>query len=312
MQPKLKAAIDIGSNSVILAVGSFDQNKNYTSKLDHLEITSLGRELDKNGTFHPESMQATFDTLKEFQRELATFQINPGEVVSSSTEAARVAKNSGEFFAKIKNELGFNIQVLSGKGEAHYAACGATLGKIKNPNSEILIMDIGGASTELIKVKRDPFEILTSISLPIGVVRATDWIQNNIYAEKLITIKNQLSSELKKLESPYLLCIAGTMTSIALMYKNVGNYDENLVNGSNIQSTELLQLKEQILKLSLDEIDKKFPFLKKRVPFIKAGFMIGSDLGKMLGTQNYEISSFGLRHGLLYSGAIAKEFLHGK
>ncbi|MFN8370141.1 MAG: hypothetical protein U0T83_05895 [Bacteriovoracaceae bacterium] len=306
----MRASIDIGSNSVILAVGEFDKNRKFTSKLDHLEITSLGRELDKYGSFHPESMQNTFNTLNIFKKELEAFQIKPSEVIAVSTEAARVAKNRATFFDKIKNEIGFNVQILSGKGEAHYAALGATLGKIKNQSPEILIMDIGGASTEFIKIQREPFKIINSISLPVGVVRATDWIQNSIYSEKLLAIKEKFSTELKNMSSPYLLCIAGTMTSIALMHKNISNYDETLVNGSTISANELMNLRERIQKMTLEEIDNKYPFLKKRVPFIKAGFMIGTDLGQTLGTQNFEISSFGLRHGVLFCGTIAKEFLH--
>ena len=67
-------SIDIGSNSTLLLIADFDGN-DFDIKSDKSTITALGRELDKRGEFHPDSMKAVSDTFSEYKEELKKFNL---------------------------------------------------------------------------------------------------------------------------------------------------------------------------------------------------------------------------------------------
>ena len=140
MKTDLRASIDIGSNSVLLLIADLTNNKfNEISKRSY--ITSLGKDLDKNQAFHPESMQATYDAIKDYAEECDTHNIPRELIIATATEASRVAQNSTDFFIKIKNDLGVNIQTITTQAEAYFSTKGILFNS--KFNSEIItIMDI--------------------------------------------------------------------------------------------------------------------------------------------------------------------------
>ena len=110
-----RASIDIGSNSVLLLAADLDEsgNKILSELLDLSHITSLGKDLDKTKKFHTDSMNATYNALVEYKKELKKINIFPETVLVTATEASRVATNASEFFLKIKEELGFKITIIN-------------------------------------------------------------------------------------------------------------------------------------------------------------------------------------------------------
>ena len=115
-------------------------------------------------------MEDSFKVLSLYQKKCLDHDIDPAKILATATEASRVAKNSSEFYAKVKKELGIDVKIISGEAEAYYSTMGILFDtKITDP--EITIMDIGGASTELIKVNTAKKEIIHSFSMPVGAVR---------------------------------------------------------------------------------------------------------------------------------------------
>jgi exopolyphosphatase/guanosine-5'-triphosphate,3'-diphosphate pyrophosphatase len=301
-----RASIDIGSNTILLLAAEVNESPfSYKEILNETFVTSLGKDLDKTGVFCENSLIDSFEALSAYKKQVEEFGIRPEDVIVTATEASRVAKNSKEFFEKIKTELGFKVQIISALGEAYYTSLGVIKGhKLVSDNA--VIMDVGGASTELILIQKDPFEIKRTISLPVGSVRGTDWIEDGSFEERM---KNLLSnSELDNYKSDYLLCVAGSMTSLGGMVKGLKKFDSNEVNGSAIGFDKYLKFFESIEGLNPEELLQKFPFLGKRAKSILAGARLGLKMGRRLEIKSFEISTFGLRYGTLFSGKIESKY----
>jgi exopolyphosphatase/guanosine-5'-triphosphate,3'-diphosphate pyrophosphatase len=174
------AIIDVGSRSVVLEVfevrGDSCKTLYYAS-----EATYLGRKLGRDGVLNEASMSRTLDVLSDF-RDVCQMHGNC-DIHAICTAAVRIAKN-GEDFAeaaykalseKRENEDGertapqVNIKIISGKKEAYYEYLG-----IVNTTamSDFVIIDVGGASTEISLVRDRKLE--GAVSFSFGAVSLTE------------------------------------------------------------------------------------------------------------------------------------------
>lgn len=301
-----RASIDIGSNTVLLLAGEFSQEGILERELlNESRVTSLGKDLDKTGVFAKKSIKDTEKALNEYVKLLKEIDISVDEVIVTATEASRVAKNSSELFDKMKQELGLKVTIINGEGEAFYTSLGVT-SQTKLEEDFVTIMDIGGASTELIKVKTKPFSVESSISLPIGSVRCTDWLKEKIFDQKVEEIFNNF--DVSPYQTTHLLCVAGSMTSLGSMIKGLTKYDSDQVNGTRISFQDFLKFTEKIKKRTPTELLLKFPFLGKRSKSIVGGAYLGEVMGAALKVDTFEISTLGLRYGTITAGGIDERF----
>lgn len=295
----IRSCIDIGSNSVLLL--SVEWNGQIEQELlNFSHITSLGKDLDKNKFFHPDSMKATYEALLDYKRKLEKINVEPVDVIVTATEAARVATNAKDFFSKIKNEIGFTVQIISGEQEAYFTALGVVSGVDIGVNN-LVVMDIGGASTELIKINKAPFQILSSISLPVGSVRATDWKKQNQFDVKM---KELLSVSLTEYQTETMICVAGSMTSLATMILEKAEFNDREIDGIIIDIRKFENFKISIMSQTSDELLKKYPFLGKRAPMVAAGAEVAFMILDKLFVKNIKVSTRGLRYGVVAQGRI--------
>jgi exopolyphosphatase/guanosine-5'-triphosphate,3'-diphosphate pyrophosphatase len=260
--------------------------------------------LDKTKKFHPDSMKATYDALADYKNQLAKIKIDPRNVLVTATEASRVATNAPEFYAKIKSELGFSVTLIAAEGEAYYTALGVISG-IETSESQLVIMDIGGASTELISIQASPFKIVSSLSLPVGSVRATDWRVERSFDEKMQTL---LSQDFSHYFTKDLVCVAGSMTSLAAMFMGLNVYDDKKINGATITFSSFKEFNLDLQKTSVENLLLLFPHLGKRAPMVAAGATVAEMIGEKLKIENMKISTRGLRYGVLIQGEIDGQF----
>jgi exopolyphosphatase/guanosine-5'-triphosphate,3'-diphosphate pyrophosphatase len=302
----LRASIDIGSNSVLLLAAELNANGTIARELlNESFITSLGRDLDATKKFHPDSMQATYEALSTYKKLLAKIKFPIKDVVATATEASRVATNSREFFKKIKDELGFTIQIISGEGEAYYTALGV-VSSVPRSENKIIVMDMGGASTELIQIQIAPFKIMSSISLPVGSVRATDWTKKGEFDSRINEI---LSADLKTYHTDTLVCVAGSMTALAAMYLGQREYNDEKVEGMKVSFKSFQEFAKDLQNTSLENLNMLFPFLGKRAPMVSAGSKVAELIGRKLGINTIKVSTRGLRYGTVMTGGIDEQFI---
>jgi exopolyphosphatase / guanosine-5'-triphosphate,3'-diphosphate pyrophosphatase len=310
MMTDIRASIDIGSNSVLLLIANVSHGK-LKEIAKRSEITSLGKELDKNKAFHADSMAATFDALKAYGEECDRHQIPREKIIATATEAARVAQNAVEFFERIEKELGILVTIITSEAEAYFSTKGIFF-DTKFDSDLITIMDIGGASTELIKVDTKNYQILESISMPIGAVRSTQWLEDGLFVQNLQKVFLDFRNEIDKFQSKELFCVAGTVTSLGNMHLQRKEFIEDDVHGLALKSEDIDNLFKKYSDTVPEVFLEHFPFLQKRSQSIRGGLHLVYHIAHRLLVKKLTISTYGLRFGTLLEGRIKKEFMYGK
>jgi exopolyphosphatase / guanosine-5'-triphosphate,3'-diphosphate pyrophosphatase len=310
MKKEFRASIDIGSNSVLLLIADIS-GSNFSQVSSMSAITSLGKELDKNKAFHPESMEATREALGTYVLECDRYEIPREEIIVTATESARVAQNARQFFLEIKDQFGIDVKIITSEGEAYYSAKGVMF-NTKFETDVITIMDIGGASTELIKVDSRNFSILETISMPIGAVRASQWLEDDLFVQNLQKSFVDFRLQLDRFQTKELFCIAGTMTSLGSMHLELEEFSDTAVHGLSIRSEDVDSLFKKYSGFTSELFLEKFPFLGKRSASIRGGLHLVYHLSHRLLVKELIISTYGLRFGTILDGKISEEFIYVK
>ena len=232
------AVIDIGSNSVRLMMIA-----NGKVLYKTIKTTRLGEGLAFSSRLCESAMSRTLDALSGFV--VKAKSEGAEKIVAFATAAMRSAENGREFALRVENEIGLKIEIISGEEEARIGIFGA-LGKADGS-----IIDIGGASTELI-VQKDG-EITYRESLDIGVVRIRDICERS----KSLTRELALTT-VGKYGSPKLYgktyAIGGTATTVAALLLGLEKYDGNAVSKAVISREEVRGLADELFLKSVDEI----------------------------------------------------------
>ncbi|MDP3821308.1 MAG: Ppx/GppA phosphatase family protein [Burkholderiales bacterium] len=143
--PGQLAAIDMGSNSFRLEIGQLIDGR--YRRIDYLkETVRLGAGLDLNGLLTEEATMRGLACLARFAQRLKGF-IAP-QVRAVATQTLREARNRDQFLARAQAELGFPIEVISGREEARLIYAGVA--RLQPSSVPRLVVDIGGRSTEMI------------------------------------------------------------------------------------------------------------------------------------------------------------------
>ena len=162
------ASIDIGTNTILLLIANAVGEK-LVPLFEKETVVRLGEGLQKNGALSKEAMSRGYETLSRYLDHCREMGVR--SIYAVGTSALREATNSTTFVEMIREKLNLSIEVISGEEEARlsYLAVARDLGEITQP---ILVIDVGGGSTELVLGKGD--RVIQWVSLPIGLVRFTE------------------------------------------------------------------------------------------------------------------------------------------
>ena len=194
------AAIDIGTNTALLLVANVSGQNEINPIKQEEKIVRLGQGVDQNRNLSEEAITRTLTAIRQ-QVEIAG-DLGAEQVLISGTSAVRDAANREVLLNAIKDDFGITMQVLSGEEEAKLTHFGALSNK--NLLGDILVVDIGGGSTEFILGTKKKIKLATSLN--IGSVRLTerfienDPIRDHEYNSMRQKIQEQLSS-LEKLNA---------------------------------------------------------------------------------------------------------------
>lgn len=302
-----RAAIDIGSNSVLLLIQDFTDGRDEVL-LDLSNVTRLGKNIDATGALNSESKAKTYEVLKQYADQIDKYDISREEVVVSATEAARVASDFGDFSIEVKNSLKLEIKVISGEGEAYYSSLGVS-SDIKE--GEFLVCDLGGASTELIQATAKPFSLDRFVSLPIGSVRTSDWMEQGVLDQKWREVTEKFKSELEQVKAKSMIAVAGTLTSFACYILGLEEFNPAAIDRLSLSTTEFDRAVERLKSESPADLERRFPYLKKRIPTLYSGCLACSKILSVIPVEKINFSTKGLRFGLAKEGKIRNEFVHG-
>src|SRR5262249_45326865 len=140
--------------------------------LDLSRITRLGKGVDANHRLDPQAAGRTLDAIAEFAEQARA--AGAEKIVTAATAALRDAADGADFIGQVRERTGVELEIISGEAEAWLSYLAVLNGLKLDPARKLLIIDIGGGSTEFINVR--PGAKLRMISLQIGSVRLTERI----------------------------------------------------------------------------------------------------------------------------------------
>lgn len=148
------AVVDLGSNSFHLLITQLVNSptgKSIKTVNKVKQKVRLASGLDKNNRLTDEAITRSLDCLKNFSLYLNSIPVN--NILIVATAALRIAKNNQQFFDAAKHILPKKIKLLSGEQEANTIYAGVvhtSISNIQQSSAKQLVLDIGGASTEII------------------------------------------------------------------------------------------------------------------------------------------------------------------
>ena len=303
----MNAAIDIGTNTVLMLIGAVENGALKTVHEEH-RIPRLGKDVDKAKVLHPDSMQRVLDVLKEYKSIIAKDFPQVEKVVVTATSAVRDAQNRDEFIAMVKEETGLEIRLLSGDEEAQFTFAGAISTIPSSDKDNFFVLDIGGGSTEVALGKDGAASDF--ISFDMGCVRYSErfLIHNPPYTEEITECKDEVFSLFgkKKFKVPRrvkAVGVAGTMTSLAAIDLQVDDPATlDRLNGHVINREKLSKSIEIFSLHTYDELLELSPvLLKGREDIFLAGLLILESFLKYHHLDEIIVSTGGIRHGVLLS-----------
>lgn len=162
------AAIDIGSNSCRLKIAQVAQHRLRMVHEDR-EVTRLGASVFEAGLVSPDAMAATLRALKRFYKAVQMYGAD--QVRAVATSAMRDARNGRAFLAWVKDETGWDVEIISGLEEGRLIHRGV-MSHEPGTASRCLLIDVGGGSCEISLSAQK--RIVQTVSLPLGAVRLTE------------------------------------------------------------------------------------------------------------------------------------------
>ncbi|MGL4831733.1 MAG: Ppx/GppA phosphatase family protein [Propionibacteriaceae bacterium] len=269
--------IDCGTNSVRLLIAESGGDGAVTEVCRLLELTRLGQGVDATGEFAPEALERTLAAVSRYADVIAQHHVDAVRFVATS--AARDARNREAFFAGVRERLGIEAEIISGDEEARLSFAGAR-SALPQAAAPVLVIDIGGGSTELVVGRGD--EVTFATSLNMGSVRLRERFLHDDppTAEQIESAQAFVEGMLDASGCPFddvasFIGVAGTVTTLSGAYQRLSVYDRDRVHGSRLSVNDLTALSGQLLTWSVADTLRYCPSIQpKRAEVICGGSII--------------------------------------
>jgi len=298
--PDRVASIDIGTNTILLLIAEVNQGK-LRPLLETETIVGLGKGLLRNGLLSPEAMDRGYETLNQYMTCCRSMGVQ--RIFAVGTSALRDARNSAEFLGGAKKGLDLSIEVLSGEEEAGLSFL-AVANDLQIPEETILVVDVGGGSTEWILGKGH--QVIQRVSLPMGSVRFTEQflLSDPVREEEWHRMKQQaigLFSDIPRSGAlPLMVAVGGTATTLASVALGLKEFSAEKIHHF-ILTEETLRAQLSLYRSKSVAERRKIPGLfPNRADVILAGGAILYFAMEKAGCASSLVSCHGIRHGLLY------------
>jgi exopolyphosphatase/guanosine-5'-triphosphate,3'-diphosphate pyrophosphatase len=286
------AAIDVGSNSVLMCVGEVTAPDDFRIIYDTARTTRLGEGLDKRGSLSPLSIRRTVDALADCRRKAQILGVGVAEAVA--TAAVREAANPDDFLSPAEEALGIPVRAIPGEEEARLTFLG-----VAGPGTPeaTLIVDVGGASTEIVVARGG--RIVRSESLPIGAARLKEAIPSEDVLRFFVRVIEVIPTDLGDVADCRAILVGGTATTLAAIDLGMRRYDPDRVEGVLFTAKKLGALVERIRAIPVADRPNLPGLPPSRAEIITSGGLVILQILEDLGVTECSVSSRGLRHGLL-------------
>ena len=315
------AALDLGTNNCRLLVAR-PAGMGIRVVDAFSRIVRLGEGLAATGALSGEAIERTLNALKICADKVAFRHIAGGRYVA--TEACRRATNCPEFLARVFDETGLDIEIISTAEEARLVVSGCA--PLLNPRIPYaLVFDIGGGSTEIVLVRlegaadrrrRRP-NILGSMSLPLGVVTLTDRFGGDVSPAIYRTMIDETAGALETFERHYrirrhirtgrmqMLGSSGTVTTLAGIHLALPRYIRALVDGSCLTFDQIAAVSAYLAGLDLAGRAASPCVGRERADLVLSGCAILDAICETWPVGRLRVADRGVREGILF------DLIHG-
>jgi exopolyphosphatase/guanosine-5'-triphosphate,3'-diphosphate pyrophosphatase len=306
--------IDIGTNSTRLLIADVEDSA--ITELDRRsEVTRLGQGVDTSGRLADEAMARVFATLDAYRDALDGASVSAQARVAVLTSAARDAANGADFTRRVQDDYGLDARTLSGEEEAQLTFQGATHGRDPSDTTPLLVVDIGGGSTELIVGAAGGEQPSFHVSLQAGVVRQTERHLHHdpppprelqqLADDVRATIETHVPQAVRA-SAEAAVGVAGTATSLAAIDQELDPYDPRRVHGYVLERAEIELLLARLAQLPLADRRNVRGLHPDRAPTIVAGAAILLEVLRTFDLPRVEVSEHDLLHGVALARALAR------
>ncbi|MFV0431935.1 MAG: hypothetical protein ACK5MJ_07155 [Alphaproteobacteria bacterium] len=288
------AIIDIGSNSIRMVV--YDGLSRSPSILfNERVLAELGKTLSTTGTLNPETLELAYYNLQRFK---AVIHNMKAQYFVVATAALREASDGPAFTQKLRDELGLDVQIISGDEEARLGVMGLLAAWV---DVNGVVGDLGGGSLELSYVENSQY--IQGSSLPLGGLRLISQFQ-----QKRKKLQDEIDQNIQQLSGlKDVACnkafypIGGAWRAIARYYMEKTGYPIHLIHGLKVKSKDLMPYLQELAKMSRAELDSLEMITKRRRKVMGTAATVMIKILEYTQALYVVFSGCGVREGLLYT-----------
>ena len=311
MQTKRYAAIDIGTVTCRMLVADVSDGRITTLDREY-GIVNLGEGVDATGALSAAAIDRVEAKVREYLETLVGFR-TPEQpeipIIAMATSASRDASNADEFVSRL-HALGIELTVIPGEREASLSFAGATAAF---PGETLLVVDVGGGSTELI-VGQAGAEPLMVHSFNIGCRRVTErFFHSDPPASDEIAAADEWmraqfrtyfdEMEKRGISIDRMVAVAGTATSVVSIDKAMKVYDSSRVHGAPVPKATLDAIRDRLFGMTTEQRRHVVGLDPDRAPVIAAGMLILEAVVELAGTDGYTTSEADILEGIIMDAA---------
>ena len=331
---QLYAALDLGTNSCRMLIAQPD-GAHFRIVDSFSKTVQLGIGLEETGRLSRTSMNRTLQALRICSQKLKQNRVKKMRLVA--TEACRRADNGATLIRQIRRETGLKLEIIRAEEEAQLAVLSCAP-LVTNDTDQLLVVDIGGGSTELVwmdlvdvlprmrsraimhmhkgfrsgeRPNKYGAKVVDWISVPLGVATLRD-LFNDVdddagrFALMSLMFEEKLEKFIPyersyKMEHFQIIGTSGTVTTVAASHLGLRRYDRNKVDGLSMSSIEIDKVIRDYLRMGAIGRQNDPCIGKDRQALIMSGAAILQALLRSWPTHKLSVADRGLREGLLYA-----------
>jgi len=304
------AVVDIGTNSTRLLLADVSPQGDVTELERRTTVTRLGQGVDASGALADEAMQRVFATLDEYRGAIDGHG-GADRRIAVLTSAVRDAANGQAFTSRVREDYGLDARTIPGTEEARLTFLGATSERDAGGAETIVVIDIGGGSTELVTGRARTVEHFESTQA--GVVR---------HSERHISSDPPAPAELQALAEEVrgifqaavpqdvrervtaAVAVAGTATSVAAIDQDLEPYDPEKVHGHVVSAARLGELLARLAAMTDEQRRHVHGLHPDRAPTIVAGVVLLTEALRAFGLDAVEVSEHDILRGAALDEAL--------
>jgi exopolyphosphatase/guanosine-5'-triphosphate,3'-diphosphate pyrophosphatase len=296
------AAIDVGSNSLHMAIAQADADGGITTLWRMKEMVGLGRMSFPSKRLSVPAMDAAIATLARFQQ--AATRRDCEKILAIATSAVREAENGGDFLERVRAETGMTVRVVSAREEARLIYLGVRHAvDLKTfPN---LFIDIGGGSVEFIVADSSKPLLLESRKLGAARMTARYVTSDPISEHDLTSLLHHFDREIgpiadhvEQLHPRSVIGSSGTIENLAAMCAALYG-DGSETAADSIERDQLEKLTERLIESRSKDRARLRGLDDQRKDQVVAGALLARQVMRRLNIQRIKVSRSALREGIL-------------